>query len=519
MGRGGLALELGVELNRHKPGMVGELHDFDERAVGVCAGDHQAGRLEPLAIPRVELVAVAVSLGDRLATIGRGGPRVLGEHTWLSPEPHRAPLLHHPLLLLHEADHRVGRVAGKLGGVGVGQAGHVAGEIDHGALHAQADPEEGQPSLPGEADRLHLPLDAPLAKASRHEQAVKAGQQPLGPLPFDVFALDRLHADGCFVGNPAVVEGLVDALVGVAMLGIFAHQRDRDLVFRIPQPVEDLVPLLEIGGRGGDPEPPQDDVVKPIALEREGHLVDRKVFVSLLDHGLPRHIAKQRDLLLVGDVERPLGAADEHVGLDADLAEKAHGVLGGLGLEFAGSLEVGHEREVDEHAVFTPHLKRNLPDCLQKREALDIADRAADLGDHDVGGGVAELEHHLLDLVGDVGNHLDGVAEKLPPALLGDHREVNLAGRVVALAGERLRREPLVVAEVEIGLAAVVEDIHLAVLIRAHRAWIDVDVGVELLHLDPQTAGFEQHPDRGTCEPLPQRADHPAGHEHVLRHA
>jgi hypothetical protein len=50
---------------------------------------------------------------------------------------------------------------------------------------------------------------------------------------------------------------------------------------------------------------------------------------------------------------------------------------------------------------------------------------------------------------------------------------------VVLLAG-RVASEPLVVAEIEVGLRAVVGDEHLAVLVRRHRAGIDVEVGIEL---------------------------------------
>jgi len=41
------------------------------------------------------------------------------------------------------------------------------------------------------------------------------------------------------------------------------------------------------------------------------------------------------------------------------------------------------------------------------------------------------------------------------------------------------------VAEIEVGLAAVVGDEHLAVLERVHRSRIDVEVRIELLHRDP----------------------------------
>ena len=76
--------------------------------------------------------------------------------------------------------------------------------------------------------------------------------------------------------------------------------------------------------------------------------------------------------------------------------------------------------------------------------------------------------------------------------------------------------EPLVVAEVEVGLAAVVGDVDFAVLIRAHRARIDVDVGVELLQRDLVAVAFEQGADRGGRQPLAERGHHAAGHEDVL---
>ena len=71
-------------------------------------------------------------------------------------------------------------------------------------------------------------------------------------------------------------------------------------------------------------------------------------------------------------------------------------------------------------------------------------------------------------------------------------------------------------AEVEIGLGAVVEDVDFAVLVRAHRARIDVDVGVEFLQADAQAAMFEQHADGGAGEPLAEGTDDAAGDENVF---
>jgi hypothetical protein len=123
-----------------------------------------------------------------------------------------------------------------------------------------------------------------------------------------------------------------------------------------------------------------------------------------------------------------------------------------------------------------------------------------------------------LDFVGDVRDHLHGLAEELAAAFLIDDRQVDLAGGVVRIARQRRIREPLVVPQIEVGLAAVVEHVDFAMLVGAHRPRVDVDVRIELLHPHLQAATLEQHADRGAGEPFAQRADDAAGNENVLGH-
>ena len=44
----------------------------------------------------------------------------------------------------------------------------------------------------------------------------------------------------------------------------------------------------------------------------------------------------------------------------------------------------GHQREVEEHAAVAALVDLELAQRLEERQRLDVADRAADLGDHDV---------------------------------------------------------------------------------------------------------------------------------------
>ena len=183
-----------------------------------------------------------------------------------------------------------------------------------------------------------------------------------------------------------------------------------------------------------------------------------------------------------------------------------------------GGLDERHERDVEVEDVLLPDLAPELADRLEERQRLDVADGAADLGDDDVGGlrdGAAPDAR--LDLVRDVRDHLHRRAEVVALALLAEHRLPDRAGAVARVAGEVLVDEALVVAEVEIGLGAVLGDEHLAVLERAHRAGVDVEVRIELLRLHAEAARLEQPAERGGDDPLAERRDDAAGDEDVLR--
>ena len=79
-----------------------------------------------------------------------------------------------------------------------------------------------------------------------------------------------------------------------------------------------------------------------------------------------------------------LGAANENVRLNTDLPELADRVLRRLGLQLLGRLQIRHQREVNVEAILLADIERKLANRFQKRQALDIADRAADLGDDDI---------------------------------------------------------------------------------------------------------------------------------------
>ena len=159
---------------------------------------------------------------------------------------------------------------------------------------------------------------------------------------------------------------------------------------------------------------------------------------------------------------------------------------------------------------------------FQEGQGLDVTHGAADLDDrhiHRVGrvkAGTALDE--VLDFVGDMRDDLHGLAQVVAAALFFEDALVDLTGgEVVGLLHPGVD-EALVVAQVEVGLGAVVGHEHLTVLEGAHGARIDVEVGVELDEGDFEAARFEDGGQRSGGDSLAQGRHHTAGDEYKFSH-
>ncbi len=74
-------------------------------------------------------------------------------------------------------------------------------------------------------------------------------------------------------------------------------------------------------------------------------------------------------------------------------------------------------------------------------------------------------------------------------------------------------------AQVEVGLRAVVEHVHLAVLKGTHRARIDIQVGIELLDAYRQAAHLQEGAERPRREPFAQRRNDASRDENITSSA
>src|ERR1051325_3023362 len=484
-------LVLRMELAAHEPRVVGQLHDLHELAVGRSARHAQTALLQRRHVLRVHLITMAVPLFDRIRRVRLAGERAVAQERRVLAEAHRAAEGVDADEIAQLVDDLVRRLVVELRRVRADHARYVARELDRRALHAEADAEVGDLALAGVADGGQLSFHAARAEAGADQDAVHRGELAVVALLLQRLGVDVDDAHLHVVRDAAVRERLVERLVRVAELHVLADEADAHLVLRVAQLADDLLPLRQRADfLVRQVELVEEDLVEALARERERHLVD-ELHVERGDHRVVLHVAEERDLLLHVLRDGVLGTAEEDVRLDADLAQFLHGVLRRLRLQLLARLDVGDEREVDVDRVAAADFEAELAEGFQEGERLDVAHRAADLDDDD-GHAFRDVANALLDLVRDVGDDLHRLAEVVAAALFLDDAEVDPAGGEVVLARGAHGGEALVVAEVEVGLGAVVRDEDFAVLDRRHRAEVNVDVGIELLDGDSEAARLAQ---------------------------
>ena len=336
--------------------MIGQFDDFDEAFLGRDRGDHHAGLLQAVLIVGVEFVAVAVAFVDAVLVAIQLGGLGAGEQDRLAgTEPHGGSHVLDALLFLLQTDHRMFGGLVELGGVRAFQAADVAGELDGGDLHAETDAEIRDLVLAGVLRGEDFPLGAAVAEAAGNEDAVHLADDRLRAVVLDGLGV---HADDLHLGvvmGAGVDERFVDRFVGVLQFDVFAGHGDGDLVFRMDHALHEALPILERrGGRVAEAELVHHQAVDLVAAQVERAFVNRVGHIAEGDDVLALDVAEHGDFLPVVLIEVRLGAADDDVRLDADLAEFGDRLLGGFGFHLAGGLDVGQQR--DEACLLIPVL-------------------------------------------------------------------------------------------------------------------------------------------------------------------
>mmetsp|Transcript_45722 Transcript_45722/g.108344 ORF Transcript_45722/g.108344 Transcript_45722/m.108344 type:complete len:242 (-) Transcript_45722:77-802(-) len=202
-------------------------------------------------------------------------------------------------------------------------------------------------------------------------------------------------------------------------------------------------------------------------------------------------------------------------------------MLGGLCLLFVRHRR--HQRDLDNEHVLCADAVLELAEPLNEGHALDVAHRPAQL-DHAhvcliplilgigaaLDGAGGDFLDPLADGVGDVRHNLHSLAEVLALPLPLNHLLVDLARRDVVVRTQGDVQKALVVAQIEVGFAAIVQDEGLAMLKGRHRSSIHVEVRIDLDHVDLPPAALKEHSDTARGDALAQARHDTAGNDDVL---
>ena len=126
--------------------------------------------------------------------------------------------------------------------------------------------------------------------------------------------------------------------------------------------------------------------------------------------------------------------------------------------------------------------------------------------------------NEILDLVRNMRNHLHRLAQIFATPLFADDGFIYLpSGEIIDLL-HLGADEALIVTQIEICFSTIVGDKHLAMLKRAHRAGIHINVGIELEKGDFEATRFEDRSQRRGGNSLTKGRDDAACDKYKLGH-
>ena len=365
--------------------------------------------------------------------------------------------------------------------------------------------------------RLDLALGAAFSETAGDENGVITFQMRRGVIVLEQFRIDPFDVDLDPVGHTAMDQRLLDGFIGIFKLRVLADHADRDRAIGGMNTVIHILPHGQIGARRGrNLKRIQNGLIQPFAMIGEGGLVNRFQIIGG-DHRLRAHVAEQGQLGAFFFGDRLLGPADQNIWLQPDGAQFLDRMLRRLGLQLTARRQPRQQRQMHKDALPAWLVLCELADRLEKGQALDITDGAADLAQHEIDFVVAGVDE-ILDFVGDMRNHLNRLAEIVAAPFVFEHVGVDPARRDRIRHARRDPGKAFVMPEVQIGFRAVVGDENLAMFKRAHRAGIDVQVGVQLAQTHRIAPRLKQGTQRCGRQPFAKGRHDAARDEDVPRH-
>src|SRR5688500_16720954 len=220
-------LELGMELHGQEPWMRGQLRDFDEFAVRRATRDAHALLGERLLLQAIEFEAMTMTLMHQRRSVDTFGERSWCQLARISTETHRPAELVHAQQIAQLVDHLVRCVLVYFRGIRSFETAYVARVLNGGLLEPVTDAKERHTMLAAVLGGFHHSACTARSEPARHEYAVRACQRLASAFLRERFRLHPVQSHFQPVREAAVIDGLVQALVGVLVARVLADDVDR----------------------------------------------------------------------------------------------------------------------------------------------------------------------------------------------------------------------------------------------------------------------------------------------------
>eukprot|EP00162_Nutomonas_longa_P015459 comp22322_c0_seq1/m.53546 comp22322_c0_seq1/g.53546 ORF comp22322_c0_seq1/g.53546 comp22322_c0_seq1/m.53546 type:complete len:501 (+) comp22322_c0_seq1:3747-5249(+) len=496
-----------MRLGRHKERMTWDLHVLHDGLARIAAREHKPGIGELLHILGIDLVAVAEALLAKIApAVDLRNNRARRNIHAAQPKTRRAAKAFLLQLLGHHQHHWIRGCGIDFGRVGAFELEHIARILNHGHLHAVADPEERNAGLAQNADRLDLALGAAGAPALRHNHAVELAQggleirnRPRGGRAgvvavrgVVVVGSDELDNHARVEMRPGVPQGFFDGLVCVLKPNILAADADAHHMLWVLDLLHEILPLEHAAAAaravlGCELELLQQIRVEPLVSEIERDLVHCG-HIGARGHKV--HVAAIADFLLGALRQRLDAAPNDHVGLDARLAQQHCAFLTWHCLLLVHGQNDWHMAQMDEADGMLAALAHHLARSFHERRALKMPHSPANLHHRNVRV-FRRAPKMCLDLVGQMRNNLHRRAKILALALLVKHTRIDCSSCEGVCAFEILVEKAFVVTQIKVTFLAVIHNKNLSVLIWIDRSSVDVEIRVDFDHFDNESSALK----------------------------
>ena len=115
-------------------------------------------------------------------------------------------------------------------------------------------------------------------------------------------------------------------------------------------------------------------------------------------------------------------------------------------------------------------------------------------------------------------NDLHRTAQIIAATFAFQNVTVNLSGRYIVAATGGDAGKAFIMTQIQVCFSPVIGHIHFAVLIRAHRARIYIEIGIKFAKADGVAARLKQCPKCSRRQPFAERRNHAASDEYITRH-